>query len=223
MQKSIAILGAWNTGTNLISNILSNSYCVFLNNEKEVLDISNNHVWKHEPTFSKIENMAKDPNKIVVIMYRNIYSWLNSMLKASYELEFKTFNSIAKIKPRDISFRNILHVYNHYYSNYIRLINTYPNVVFFDYKKISNETIAFDYINYKLSKINLCIKEKYKVIQQLIQPAKQHGKPVNNSTEALQKYNRSILLMKEEVKKQNVQHFVNNNIIDFFENDFIHL
>lgn len=223
MQKSIAILGAWNTGTNLISNILSNSYCVFLNNEKDILDVSNNNVWKHEPSFSIIENLAKDPNKIVVIMYRNIYSWLNSMLKASYELEFKSINSIAKIKNKNISFRNILCTHNYYYSNYIRIINAYPNVVFFDYKKIANENIAFDYINFKLSKLNLKIKEKYKVMQQLIQPAKHHGNPVNNSKEALQKYNKSILLMKEEVKKHKLQHFVNNNIIDFFENDFVHL
>lgn len=223
MQKSIAILGAWNTGTNLISNILSNSYCVFLNDEKEILPVRNDDVWKHEPNFSIIESLAKDTNKIVVIMYRNVYSWLNSMQKCSYELEYKSLNSIAKIKNKDISFRNILHVYNHYYSCYIRLINTYPNVVFFDYKKIANENIAFDYINYKLSKVNLHIKEKYKVIQQLVQPAKEHGKPVNNSTEAMQKYNRSILLMKEDIKKHNMQHFVNYNIINFFENDFIHL
>lgn len=223
MNKTISILGPWNTGTNLISNILSNSYCLFLNNENEFLDFSNNDVWKHEPKFSIIENIAKNPNKIVVIMYRNVYSWLSSMQKSSYELEFKSLDSIAKIKNKDISFRNILHVYNHYYNNYIRLINTYPNVIFFDYKKISNETIAFDYINFKLSKVNLRIKEKYKVIQQLLQPSKSHGKPVSNSTEAMQKYNKSILVMKEEIKKYKMEKFVNNNIIEFFENDFIHL
>jgi hypothetical protein len=223
MKKTIMILGAWNTGTNLISKILSNSYCVFLNNETEFLDISNNNVWKHEPIFSVVENMIMDPNKIVVIMYRNVYSWLKSMQKSSYELEFKNIQSIAKINKRDIniSFRNILFTYNHYYTNYIRIINTYPNVVFFDYKKIVDENIAFDYINFKLSKLNLKIKEKYKVIQQLIQPSKNHGKPVKNSAEALQKYNTTISLMKEELNKFNMQKFVNNDIIDFFENDYI--
>lgn len=219
MTKTIEVIGAWNTGTNLISNILSKSYCSFLDNDKEILEVDNS-IWKHEPKFRTIENITKDPNKIVVIMYRNVYSWINSMQKASYELEFKSINSISKIKNRDMSFRNILHVYNHYYNNYIKLINTYQNVVFFDYKKIADDNIAFDYINFKLSKLNLTIKEKYKVIQQLMQPAKSHGKPVNNSNEAIQKYNKTIISGKEELKKFNIDKWVNNDIIEFFENDF---
>ena len=219
-SKKISIFGAWNTGTNLISNILSNSNCVLLSNEENVE--FENDVWKHHPKYSVIEPIAKDPNRIVVIMYRNIYSWLNSMQKSSYELKFQSINSIAQIKTNDMdmSFRHILHVYNHYYSNYIKLFNHYLNVVFFDYQKIANEEIAFDYINFKLSKVNLKIKAKYKVIQQLIQPSKQHGKPVKNSFEALQKYNKTKLQMMNEVKKCKMEAFIDTNIIDFFENDY---
>lgn len=220
-SKKIIIFGAWNTGTNLISNILSNSNCVFLSNENKNVEFEN-AVWKHHPKYSVIEPIAKDPNRIVVIMYRNVYSWLNSMQKSSYELNFQSINSIAQIKTKDIdmTFRHILHVYNHYYSNYIKLFNNYSNIVFFDYQKIANEEIAFDYINFKLSKVNLTIKTKYKVIQQLIQPSKQHGKPVNNSFEALQKYKKTILQMKNEVKKYKMEAFIDTNIIEFFENDY---
>jgi hypothetical protein len=222
-SKKIIVLGAWNTGTNLMSKILSNSNCVILSNDNENENVEfENDVWKHHPKYSAIETIAKDPNRIVVIVYRNVYSWLNSMQKAPYELNFKDLISIAQIKTKDIdmTFRHILHVYNHYYRNYINLLNHYPNVIFFDYQKIANQEIAFDYINFKLSKVNLTIKAKYKVIQQLSQPSKSHGIPVSNSFEALKKYNKTKLKMMDEVKKYKMENFIDNNIIEFFENDY---
>lgn len=226
-QKNIIILGAWNTGTNLVSNIFDNNSLIDLKTN-EVLNIcnnDNNKIWKHNPKFALIEPLAKDPNNIIVIMYRNIYSWLNSMKKASYELNFENLSSIATIKNKkhdiDMSFRNIIHVYNHYYHNYMKLAIQCPNVVFFDYRKIINQDTCFEYMNFKLSKLNLTMTTKYKVIQQLIQPAKNHGKPVNDSYEAVEKYGKAIGLMKMEVKKCNLNGVIDENIVDYFENDYI--
>jgi len=225
-NKNIIIFGPWNTGTNLISNVFDNNRLINLKTN-EVLNICNdsNKIWKHNPKFALIEELAKDNNNIIVIMYRNIYSWLNSMKKASYELHFENLTSIATIKNRrhdiDITFRNIIHVYNHYYHNYMKLSIQYPNVVFFDYRKIINEDTCFEYMNFKLSRLNLIMTTKYNVIQQLIQPAKKHGAPVNNSSEAVDKYGKTIFLMRIEVKQCNMASIIDENIIDYFENDYI--
>lgn len=224
-QKNIIILGAWNTGTNLISNIFDNNTLINLKTN-EVLNICNdsNKIWKHNPKFALIEEFAKDHNNIIVIMYRNIYTWLNSMKKASYELHFGHLSSVATIKNNkhdiDISFRNIIHVYNHYYHNYMKLSIQYPNVVFFDYRKIINQDTCFEYMNFKLSRLNLTMTTKYKVIQQLIQPAKNHGASVKDSTQAVEKYDKTIFIMKIEVKTYNMTNIIDENITDYFENDY---
>lgn len=224
-QKNIIILGAWNTGTNLISNIFDNNTLINLKTN-EVLNICNddNKIWKHNPKFALIEEFAKDHNNIIVIMYRNIYTWLNSMKKASYELHFESLTSLATIKNKkhdiDISFRNIIHVYNHYYHNYMKLSIQYPNVVFFDYRKIINQDTCFEYMNFKLSRLNLTMTTKYKVIQQLIQPAKNHGASVKDSTQAVEKYDKTIFIMKIEVKTYNMTNIIDENITDYFENDY---
>lgn len=224
-NKNIIILGVWNTGTNLISNIFDNNSLINLKTN-EVLNICNdsNKIWKHNPKCALIEELAKDNNNIIIIMYRNIYTWLNSMKKASYELHFENLASVATIKNNkhdiDISFRNIIHAYNHYYHNYMKLSIQYPNVVFFDYRKIINQDTCFEYMNFKLSKLNLTLTTKYKVIQQLIQPAKTHGMSVKDSTQAVEKYDKTIFMMKIEVKKYNITSIIDQNIIDYFENDY---
>ena len=224
-EKKVVIFGAWNTGTNLISNILNNNIFIDLKTNQELTVCNNNKVWKHHPKYALIEELVKDPNNLIIIMYRNVFSWLNSMNKSSYEAKFESMNSIVKIQNKhenvDVSFRNIVHVYNHYYNNYMKLSIQYPNVVFFDYRKIINQETSFEYMNFKFSKVNLTMKTKYKVIQQLIQPAKKHGKPVNDAREAIQKYGITIFKMKNEIKQNNMEHFIDKNIIDYFENDYV--
>jgi hypothetical protein len=99
------------------------------------------------------------------------------------------------------------------------ILTRYPNAVFLDYEKIINVNSSFNYLNQKLSNINLRILYQDSFYSILMTPSKTHGYPVNNATQAKNKYN---------INKRLVRNFVNNIpkfnrsiktiLIDFYEN-----
>lgn len=192
-MSGIIIIGAWNTGTNLIWNILSNSKCININTDEEVIIHPQHYkLWKHEPKIQDIRQLiSTNPNIIIIIMYRNILNWISSMLKSPYEVKFNNLNSIATIQTKNNSnmhFKNILELYIIYYSNYKKIIHEYDNVLFLNYDRIIDDNHnAFDYINSKLMKHNLLLKSYDNFISTLDKPSKNHGKSVSNYLEAKNK------------------------------------
>lgn len=226
-MPKITVIGAWNSGTNLIHNILLNSGCSDIQTGDKI-DVYPIHVplWKHNPKMNLVKDIIQDKNNIVIIMYRNIYNWIYSMLKSSYEVKMKSIDKVVNIDNKDhninICFSNLINLYNHYYVNYKNFIENNTNVVFFDYNKIIDKGKAFDYINFKLSILGIKLNSYDKMIEQLNKPAKNHGKSVKNSLEANSKLEprkqQTINMLHNQYPK--LLEFINIDLIEFYENDY---
>ncbi len=98
------------------------------------------------------------------------------------------------------------------------LLEKYPNAIFLDYKMVIDKSKSYDYINKKLSKINLSINSKDKFHKTLMTPAKTHGKSVKNVIEAKESYSdiqttvKKFLLTKPKFKRS-----VKPVLIDYYE------
>lgn len=223
----ITVIGAWNTGTHLLHNILVSSNCICSTTESNVeIYPVNKPIWKHNPNMNVVKNTIEDKNNIVIIMYRNIYNWIHSMLKSSYEVEFTSLDGVAKIKNKkhniNICFRNIIHLYNYYYTKYKYFIENNCNVIFFDYNKIIDKNIAFDYINKKLSHLDIKITSHDNMIKELDRPSKPHGNPVKNASHAksTSEERKKNIISRLHNNHPKLLQFISKDIIDFYENDY---
>jgi hypothetical protein len=227
----IIILGPHNTGTNLLQKILENCRCSLIGKNLSPL-IDNTIIWKHNFDFEHINNLLQHENNLVIFMYKNIFNWLFSMKKDSYEFDFKTihgeatFNGLGNkelynkpfFAPPKKIFKNIIEVYNIYYANYIDCLNKYKNIIFLDYAKIIDKTICFSYINNKLKSINLKIFDENNLLKILSEPSKNHGNSVKNSEVAYANYYSNQLLVKNFIMQRDfIKHFIRYDIISFYE------
>ena len=222
-------VGPFNSGTNLLNNILNNACCVDRVN-KQIIKILESDVINEEPdpilkeisfkhVFSEevLNKYVNYENIGVIVLYKNIYNWIYSVKKSPYHLVFDTLFTTIDFKGK--KFDNIIELYNFYYKMYINVIEKNNNVIFIDYYKLIDDKISFNYINYKLSKFRLCIVSKLRLFKELNTPSKNHGDCVSNSKKALENY-----LMNQELVKNyiinntNLIEKVDTNITHFFEN-----
>ena len=220
MTKYIHIIGPFNTGTNLLNNIISNSDVIDLVDNDSIVIYNNDNepIHKHTLIIKDINNYLLDKNNIVIIMYKNVYNWLYSIPKAPYDIKLKNMFSTVELYSK--KFDNMIELYNFYYINYISILNNFNNVIFIDYEKIidTDTHTSFDYINSKLQKINLQITSRDKMIIELSKPSKNHGDPVNSATDAKNKYKRNNEMVKLFVQKIPVLNkSVRSSIINYFE------
>ena len=220
MTKHIHIIGQFNTGTNLINNIISNSDVIDLVDNDSIVIYNNDNepIHKHTLIIKDINNYLLDKNNIVIIMYKNVYNWLYSIPKAPYDIKLKNMFSTVELYSK--KFDNMIELYNFYYINYISILNNFNNVIFIDYEKIidTDTHTSFDYINSKLQKINLQITSRDKMIIELSKPSKNHGDPVNSATDAKNNYKQNNEMVKQFVQKIPVLNkSVRSSIINYFE------
>ena len=220
MTKYIHIIGPFNTGTNLLNNIISNSDVIDLVDNDSIVIYNNDNepIHKHTLIIKDINNYLLDKNNIVIIMYKNVYNWLYSIPKAPYDIKLKNMFSTVELYSK--KFDNMIELYNFYYINYISILNNFNNVIFIDYEKIidTDTHTSFDYINSKLQKINLQITSKDKTMIELSKPSKNHGDPVNSATDAKNNYKQNNEMVKQFVQKIPVLNkSVRSIIINYFE------
>jgi len=201
-MRTINLLSPFNCGSNLVCNLLTPvTNCI---NE------GSTHLWKHAVYKENIEkNIIRHKNTVFIVMYRPLYSWIKSVQKCSYDFKWdKTLNGPVEIRGR--TFKNIIELHEFYYTMYMNLHNKYKNVILLEYYEICNQDTSYNYLQSKLSKfnINLPSQQIYKDILNV--KSKPHGEPVNNCTEALEKYERLQLEAPVTLK-------VNPNIVNFFE------
>lgn len=218
MNINIRVVGPINTGTNLINRILENNK--FNINNVYVEDTDKKYYYKHTILFDNLESYLKENNNnYLVIMYKNLYNWLYSVQKSSYELEFKNLKD--PIKQENIEYSNIIQLYNNYYNMYYQLYSIFNDkIIIIDYYKIIQNN-SFDYLNTKLSKFNLSINSSQKYYNTLNKPSKTHGNPVKNSKEALKKYLENQTRVKYHIYNYtNIHTSINNSLIKLCENTF---
>ena len=149
-------------------------------------------------------------------MYKNVNNWLYSIKKAHYDIKYTKLYFPVELDKK--KFPNMIELYNFYYINYMSLLEKYPNAIFLDYKMVINKSKSYDYINNKLSKINLFINLKNKFNETLMTPAKNHGTSVKNVIEAKESYSgiqdmvKKFLLTKPKFKRS-----IKPVLIDYYE------
>jgi len=219
MTKQIHIIGPFNTGTNLIRNIMSNCDTVDLSDNDSIIIYNDDTqpIYKHTLIIKDINNYLLNKNNIVIIMYKNVYNWIYSISKSPYDIKIKNVYSVIELHSK--KFSNMIELYNFYYINYISILNNFNNVIFMDYEKVIDTNTSFDYINSKLQKINLQITSKDKMMIELSKPSKNHGSPINSATDAKNNYKNNNEMVKQFVEKIPVLNkSVRSSIINYFEN-----
>jgi hypothetical protein len=217
-NKQIHIIGPYNTGTNLLHNIITNCDCKDLTtNDNVIIKSQHDPFDKHTININTIKTYLDNPNNLLIIMYKNIYNWLYSIKKACYSLQYTKLYLPAKLY--DQNFLNVIEVYNYYYINYMSLLNTYNNVIFLDYEKIIDKFISYGYVNEKLKKINLYISLENEFNLQLMKPAKTHGNTVISTVQANNIFLHNQNMVKNFVNtNHNLMKSVKNILISFYEN-----
>ena len=203
-KRTIKIVGPFNTGTNLLANIINSNNCLdLLSNSTCSLLRQTTHdatnFDKHTVNISEISQYLQNKNNLAIIMYKNVYNWLYSIKKAQYTLQGDKLCSTVELRGK--IFPNAVELYNFYYINYISLLNKFNNIVFLDYHKLLKDN-SYAYINSKLKKLNLTIRSEKLFKEILDKPAKPHGNSVHCVKEAQDKY--------DGVHKM-VKNFVNHN------------
>ncbi len=218
--KNIYIIGPYNSGTNLVHNIIKNCVCKdLINNNNIIIDSCQNKPFgKHIIDINIIKRYLENPNNLLIIMYKNIYNWLYSIKKACYAIEYTKL--YRPVKFNNTQFPNMIELYNFYYINYLSLLNNYTNVIFLNYERIIDKNKSFNYINQKLEKINLYISSEYIYNLELMKPAKTHGKSVKTCDDAKKKY----LINQNTVKnfvnlRPQLKKSIKQTLISFYENE----
>lgn len=223
--NQIFCIGPFNTGTNLLQNIISNSDCINIENNKLIkLRNKETEPWikdvnvKHCFSRNVLNQFIYTKNMGVIILYKNVYNWIYSIKKEPYEFKFnKIFDTVIIDK---YIFKNIIETHNLYYTMYMNILEKNSNVIFVDYYKLINNETCFDYINKKLLPLGIKISNREKMMEQLNKPAKQHGSCIQTSLFALNQYiSNQELVQNFIIKNTNLSNSINNKIIHYFEND----
>ena len=217
MTRRVHVIGPFNSGTNLMHNIIQKSDCIDLTTSKPVI-IGGIHepFGKHIMTINTINKYLDDKDNLLIIMYKNVYNWIYSIKKNPYDVKY--INLLSPVELYGKTFPNIVELYNFYYINYMSILNRYNNVVFLDYAKIIQKNTCYDYINTTLRKLNLFISSKPKFDNQLMTKAKSHGSHVKNADEAAAQYIDTKKLLKLFVNiHPNLQKSINTNLFSFYE------
>jgi hypothetical protein len=192
-MKAIQILGPFNSGTNLLTQLLKNN----LSKNVELHLEGHTKIWKHSLDMGKINDIINDKDNIVVIIYRDYYTWIKSTKNNKYDLIFESIDGETKFHEK--KYKNTVEVYNNYYNNYISLTK-HNNVIWVDYYKLL-EKDGFKYLNKKLSKLNLSLLSEKKYKDTLNQPSKSGVNLANNSQEAINKREHNYQKMKKRCKE----------------------
>ena len=209
MVKSINILGPFSSGTNLITNIITDATNINL------VKLIN----KHEFDFVRLEKCIQEhPNVLFIVMYRPLFSWVESMKLNSYDIRWDKNNIKSNASIFGNNYNSITEIYNTYYLNYMKLINKYPNVISMRYYSLVHPKLSYGYILSKLSPFFCMDKQSalkfcFKLNFILSKPSKSHGHSVNNNNEAIKNF---VNLQNESKHKYNK--YENNTITTFFEN-----
>ena len=198
----IRVYGPYNTGTNLMRCLLT---FILRKRTKRVEENK-----KHNLDKKLLEEfLNKDKYNRIIVMYRPILSWLKSLEKECYELNYTNIYSknlkfihCGRIYPHNKKhYEDIFDLYNTYYNLYFELKEKYgERVVFINYEKlISPEFNKYnEYLKSKFPKGDFNEKE---VSQIFNKPAKNHGKPVKTVNQSYEKFQKDINSWTDDEKK----------------------
>jgi hypothetical protein len=225
-MEQIQILGPYNTGTNLVARLFKNNS---INNEDALLGIYDhkgirvdaiNHpnkyvIDKHSIDREKLTHIiGSRPDVLFVCMYRPLKNWILSIKKEKYTISWD-FKVGSRVAFKNRIFKHIVDLYNHYYNNYIYLINKHANIIYLEYNKIIIKENLLNYIGQKIKKYSIKIKSEEHLFETLERPAKGHGQSVYSYIEALNKYKKECNFKIDDEDKY--YELLDKKIPEFFE------
>jgi hypothetical protein len=202
----VNLLGPYNTGTNLVNNLLKT--------QLKSKDDGSTRIWKHSLKKIMIENYTKEySDTLFVICYRPMYSWIKSIEAVPNHMQIQWDGALnTPIKINDYTFNSIIDLYDTYYNNYQYLLQRCPNVIMVEYYKICDPAISYYYLKSKVAPFNVKLPSRSEYNAILNKQAKTHGPSVNNCQEAIEK-------QKKLSEQQPADLRINKDIIKFFEED----
>ena len=214
-REFITVLGPQNSGTNLVCNLFFLQDRAENNQEQNRLDdefTRRNRVWKHEHHINKLEKLLNDPNRKIICVYRDVYTWLNSMKKESYETQWDG-NLTSPVYNGEYS--SIIELYKNLYNNYMILKSRSPrNVIFCRYYDLIDPKYGYDYYKSLTEQLGTNYITKQHYLEILSKPAKSHGGSVSNSLESISKKEDDIF---SERERDYITYLLNLNNCNFLQ------
>lgn len=222
-------IGPFNSGTNLLQNILSNADArntntnqkinVFDKPENDPQWINSVHL-KHCFLKNVLNKYIHMKNIGIIVLYKNVYNWIYSIKKEPYDFKFIKKKLFENLLLGPYHFEHIIQAHNLYYTLYMNIIENNSNVIFIDYYKLINNDSSFEYVNKKLSPLGIKINNREKMMKELNKPAKNHGNSIQNSNLALQNYLSNQEMVKQFIiKNTKLNHTIHPKVIQYFENE----
>lgn len=210
----VFILGPYNSGTNLLQNIFA-----YINGHRNEVS----HQWGRLPRDKQMHGGGKhtlidlpdlfdkvvQKNSLYIVCFRNIHSWINSCLKKNYKI---TIDEADDIKFCNRKWGSLVEVYNEYYTNYMKIIKKYDNVIFIEYSKIIEDKEGFKYLRSKIKPFGLHINKKY--FDYCLSVPSHHRGTVGNSKNAQKKEKKVINSINDHTKFVTD---VKKEIIEFYQ------
>ena len=201
---SIYIKGPFNSGTNLLFQILQDEFP------------SCDQDRKHFFTTDELGEIASKHK--VIFLYKKMENWIVSIRKEHYDIQFLTNR---RVRLHDIEYKNIIELYNAYYQTYKHFLELYPdNVIFIDYYKLIDPVNGYSYLNERLKKWDMTLHDQGHFYECLSKPSKTHGRPVHTNIEAIKKKESNVSKIKEEIQKTPIfLNSYNDSLYSYFENN----
>ena len=211
--KKIQILGPYNTGTNLLSQILWDNLRQNVNIHPECHTL----FWKHTNDKQFIINSIKsNKDTLFICLYKPLINWVCSMKKYSYDVKWNK-ELKNKCNFKGVEYDSIINLYNRFYKMYKGLIDNNDRVISMNYYDIINKKLVVNYISNKLSKFKLNIKINNNIVLLLNKPSKDHGNGVRSSEDAIKKKEECVYEMNKEENKFIINKYYNQVIKNFYE------
>lgn len=207
------ILGLYNSGTNLLAEILNN---LNLDCDMSTSSKGSTILWKHTLHIEEIIKLQQNNNIKIIILLRNPFFWFHSFIKSNYIHFIDNKNPIFKrellynskifYKDKDndtIHFNDLIELFN-YYITITEKLNNKDNCFFITYEEIiyktkMKELFNFLNINYTNNMIDV-YNNTLKI------PSKKHGNPTNISTSLIKNEYKNI----ENIYTKDEIYYINN-------------
>jgi len=216
-MPQLQILGQFNTGTNLLLQMLEGNCRDEVGRDVYMKDTL--FAWKHTlHRRVQVENCLREDNRYIIILYKNVFAWLYSIEKYPYDVMFDALD--GPVSMQGYPYNNLLELYNTYYRMYMDLIHQYgeKKVIWMDYHRIIHLPTSADYIRKKLAVAGLSIVEEARIGEVLGTSSKMHGKSVQNWEEAMERYPRVVETYREYVmSRPSLAASYQESIEQFFE------
>jgi hypothetical protein len=180
--KRVQICGLFNSGTNLMANVISEIFDVVVGDEGH-LDF-----WKHTVVGKQFAKQHVKKNTLYIVVSKNPYFQFHSFKKQLYSIKTNATNDInAFVKqclsikaPRsvvtDISNLEFKHFPHYWNSFYRHALNFIPNIVVVKYEDLLfNPHCVIDNLEKYMQLKNVNVNEVLSLV--LNTPSKQSGKP----------------------------------------------